>query len=210
MNAYPYQPSAQLPSGRADADGRTARPHRNASLRPGAGPASRTDGRTPGRYPLVSQMTPLGALTSAPGAARAHLRNTLAEWNMTAVQEVAELLASELITNAVLASADEQGQPVYVDGHLPVIIFRLIARPGVLVLEVWDVMPSPPVMRQADAWDESGRGLFLVHTLAQRWSWKTAPGWPGKCVWAECALEAPDCIPGPAGRNSEDIPWLNG
>lgn len=100
-----------------------------------------------------------GALTSAPGAVRAHLRNTLAEWNMTAMQEVAELLASELITNAVLASTDEQGQPVYIDGHLPVIVFRLIARPGVLVLEVWDVMPSPPIMRQVDVWDEGVKAL---------------------------------------------------
>ena len=28
----------------------------------------------------------------------------------------------------------------------------------------------------------------------------------GKKVWAACALEAPDCIPGSAGRNLEDIP----
>ena len=75
--------------------------------------------------------------------------------------------------------------PVYLSEQLPVVIFRLIARPGVLVLEVWDQVPTPPVMRQVDVWDESGRGLFLVHTLAQRWSWKTAPDWPGKCVWAE-------------------------
>jgi hypothetical protein len=104
---------------------------------------------------------------------------------MTAYQEVAELLASELITNAVLASTDGQGNPVYVDGQLPVVIFRLIARPGVLVLEAWDQVPTPPVMRQVDVWDESGRGLFLVQTLAARWSWKTVPEWPGKCVWAE-------------------------
>jgi len=137
------------------------------------------------RYPLVSQMTPLGALTSAPGAARAHLRNTLAEWNMAAYTDVAELLTSELITNAVLASTDEQGNPVYLSGQLPVVIFRMIARPAVLVLEAWDLMQTPPIMRQVDVWDESGRGLFLVHTLAQRWNWKTAPDWPGKCVWAE-------------------------
>jgi hypothetical protein len=130
-------------------------------------------------------MTPLGALTTAPGAARAHLRTTLAEWHMTAYTEVAELLTSELITTAVLALTDEHGNPVYVDGHLPVVIFRLIARPGVLVLEAWDQVPAPPVMRQAGTWDESGRGLLLVHTLAHRWAWKAAPDWPGKCVWAE-------------------------
>jgi anti-sigma regulatory factor (Ser/Thr protein kinase) len=190
MNAHAYQPPPPPHSGRADADS-TARGSRSAAPRSSVGPVSHANGRPPVRYPLVSQMTPLGALTSAPGAVRAHLRNTLAEWNMTAYQEVAELLASELITNAVLASADAQGDPVYVDGNLPVVIFRLIARPNVLVLEAWDQVPTPPIMRQVDVWDESGRGLFLVHTLAARWSWKTAPDWPGKCVWAELREPSP-------------------
>ena len=33
--------------------------------------------------------------------------------------------------------------------------------------------------------DESGRGLMLVAAQCDRWSWQTAPGWPGKVVWAE-------------------------
>ena len=184
MNAYHSQPPPQPQSGRADAVSSTGLPRHGVESRSGVGPVSHANGSRP-KYPLVSQMTPLGALTSAPGAVRAHLRNTLAEWNMTGYIEVAELLASELITNAVLASTDEHGKPVYVDGQLPVVIFRLIARPAALVLEAWDQVPAPPVMRQVDVWDESGRGLFLDHTLAARWSWKTAPDWPGKCVWAE-------------------------
>lgn len=140
------------------------------------------------RYPLVSQMTPLGALQTAPGCARAHLRDTLAEWQMTAYEEVAELLTSELVTNAVLASTDEQGHPVYVNGHMAVVIFRMVANPDGLVLEAWDLVPTAPVMRQPGTWDESGRGLLLVHTLAERWDWKTATNWPGKCVWAELRL----------------------
>jgi histidine kinase-like protein len=185
MTPYPSPSSPPPRDGRADTIHSTALPRHGAESRSGVGPVSHANGRRPVKYPLVSQMTPLGALTSAPGAVRAHLRNTLAEWNMTGCVDVAELLASELITNAVLASTDEQGKPVYVDGQLPVVIFRLIARPGVLVLEAWDQVPTPPIMRQVDVWDESGRGLFLVHTLAARWSWKTAPDWPGKCVWAE-------------------------
>jgi anti-sigma regulatory factor (Ser/Thr protein kinase) len=139
----------------------------------------------PMRYPLVSQMTPLGALKTAPGCARAHLRRTLSEWDMTAYDEVAELLTSELVTNAVLASTDEQGHPVYINGHLPFVIFRMIANRDGLVLEAWDLVPTPPVMRQVGAWDESGRGLLLVDTLSQRWDGKALLGWPGKCVWAE-------------------------
>ena len=87
-----------------------------------------------------------------------------------------DALAEKLAANGVLAE---------MVGDIQKVIFRLIARPAALVLEVWDQVPAPPIMRQVDVWDESGRGLFLVHTLAARWSWKTAPDWPGKCVWAK-------------------------
>ena len=185
------QPAAPPPSGRADAAARTALPHHRTEPRSGVDPASHAfaSRRIPMRYPLVSQLAPLGALLTAPGCARAHLRDTLAEWDMTAYQEVAELLTSELVSNAVLASTNEQGHPIYVNGHLAVVVFRMLAYPNSLVLEAWDLVPTPPVMRQVGVWDESGRGLLLVDTLAQRWDWKTVANWPGKCVWAE--LRAP-------------------
>jgi hypothetical protein len=31
-----------------------------------------------------------------------------------------------------------------------------------------------------------------VDTLSQRWSWKTGPGWEGKCVWAEVREPMPE------------------
>jgi hypothetical protein len=136
-------------------------------------------------YPLMSQMPPLGALPTAPGTARAHLRNTLAEWGMSTYEEVAELLASELMTNALVASTDSDGEPIYVNGRMAVIIFRMLGYRDALVLEVWDMMPSAPEVRQAGADDEHGRGMFLVETLAYQWGRKVAPDWPGKCVWAE-------------------------
>lgn len=188
MNAHQYQPPPQPPNGRANAAVGTARPNHSSEPRFGVGPASHALRAKPLRYPLVNQLTPLGALKTAPGCARAHLRETLAEWEMTAYQEVAELLTSELVTNAVLASTDEHGHPIYVNGHLAIVIFRMLAYRDALMLEAWDVVPAPPVMRQVDTWDESGRGLFLVHTLAERWDWRTAPDWPGKCVWAELHL----------------------
>jgi hypothetical protein len=115
------------------------------------------------------------------------VRNTLAEWGLSAYEEVAELLTSELVTNALVASTDNNGKPVYTDGRLPVIHFRMLAYRDALVLEVWDMMSSAPEVRQAGTLDEHGRGMFLVETLACRWGRKVAPDWPGKCVWAEIA-----------------------
>lgn len=144
--------------------------------------------RAPVSYPLVSTLAPLGAVPTAPGCARAHLRNTLGEWNMDGHGEVAELVASELVTNAVEASTDGQGHPVYIDGHMAIVIFRMLANRDGLVLEAWDLAPAVPVVRNAGTYDEDGRGLFLVQTLAYRWDWKVVPDWPGKCVWAEIRL----------------------
>jgi anti-sigma regulatory factor (Ser/Thr protein kinase) len=142
------------------------------------------------RYPLVSQMTPLGALKTAPGCARAHVKNTLKKWELSAYEEVAELLISEMATNAVEASTDEKGHPIYVNGRMPLIVVRLVATGEGVVLEVWDFMPTIPEMKTPATLEERGRGLFLVDTLSYQWAWKTAPDWPGKCVWAELRLRA--------------------
>jgi anti-sigma regulatory factor (Ser/Thr protein kinase) len=143
----------------------------------------------PPRYPLVSQLAPLGALTTAPGCARAHVKDTLKKWGLSAYEEVAELLISEMVTNAVEASADEHGHPIYVNGRMPLIVVRLVATGDGVVLEVWDFMPSLPEVQTPAAMEERGRGMFLVETLSYRWAWRTAPDWPGKCVWAELTHE---------------------
>jgi hypothetical protein len=57
----------------------TAYPLRGPEPRAATGPVSR---RRTVTYPLVSTMPPLGALATAPGSARAHVRSTLAEWQL--------------------------------------------------------------------------------------------------------------------------------
>jgi len=152
---------------------------------PAVGPAPPASGQRLARYPLVSQLTPLGALLTAPGCARAHVRETLGHWGRSGCVEVAELLISELVTNAVEASTDDHGQPSYLNGQLPVIILRLVATEDSVVLEVWDSVPTPPAIRSPDALEEHGRGLLLVDKLAFRWGWRAVPDWPGKCVWVQ-------------------------
>jgi hypothetical protein len=90
-----------------------------------------------------------------------------------------------MVTNAVAASTDKEGHPIYVGGRMPELIVRLVTTGYGVVLEVWDPMPTVPAVQNAATDDEHGRGMFLIETLAYRWAWKTAPDWPGKCVWAE-------------------------
>lgn len=185
MNAQ-SGPLAQPSCGRIGTVPGTVTPH-SSEPRSGVDPASihGCSRRVPVSYPLVSAMPPLGALVTAPGTARAHLGNILKLWRMSAYEEVAELLTSELVTNAVEASTDEHGHPIYVNGRMPLIFFRVLAYRDALILEVWDMMTTAPELQQASTYAEHGRGLFLVETLAARWDYKTAPNWPGKCVWAE-------------------------
>jgi anti-sigma regulatory factor (Ser/Thr protein kinase) len=151
------------------------------------------------RWPLRSYLE-LGALDTAPGSARAHVGAVLREWGLGDIADDACLIVSEVVTNAVTATRDA-------DSTEPVRIWVLAdTRTGVLFL-VWDATMPAPVFRVTTPDAEHGRGLAIVDAVSARWGSYPAGGQAGgKVVWAQCALEAPDCIPGSAGRNSEDIP----
>ena len=68
------------------------------------------------RWPLSSVMPPLGAIPTAPGCVRAHVRLVLAAWRLQHLIEDGELIATELAANAVSASGDEAGQFAYAGG----------------------------------------------------------------------------------------------
>jgi anti-sigma regulatory factor (Ser/Thr protein kinase) len=86
--------------------------------------------------------------------------------------EVAVLLVSELVTNAIL------------HGRAPLELRAQTAGAGLRV-EVYDHDPStPPILRHDfDLTEPGGRGLQLVDTLADRWGWTENDG--GKFVWFE-------------------------
>ena len=86
--------------------------------------------------------------------------------------EVAVLLVSELVTNAILY------------GHGPLEL-RAHTEGSALRIEVRDQEPtSPPVLRgDAELTEIGGRGLQLVDTLADRWGWAAEES--GKVVWFE-------------------------
>ncbi|MBO0837790.1 MAG: ATP-binding protein [Actinobacteria bacterium] len=139
-------------------------------------------------WPVSSVMPALAALATAPSAARAHVRVTLATWQMSDLADAVELVVSELVANGVNASTDRGGVPRYVAGRMPVIRLCLLTDWSRLVTEVWDQAPGVPVHLRARPDDESGRGLSLVDAITgSRWGWYPARYGPGKCVWAEFA-----------------------
>ena len=145
-------------------------------------------------WPQSSIMPPLGALPTVPAVVRAFVRAMLPAWHMDSLTENAELIASELASNAVTASTDSDGQPVYISGHMPVVQVCLLTDGVRTLLEVWDQAPGIPVIRDAVGCEESGRGLVLIDAIADRWGWSPATGRPGKVVWAEMSLLLQGCL----------------
>jgi serine/threonine-protein kinase RsbW len=115
------------------------------------------------------------------GGARQHLRGVLDRWGLEKLSDAAELVVSELFTNALLHAADSD--------RLIEVRYQPTAEGG-LGIEVHDADDRRPVMRGATAQEESGRGLFLVEALTDgRWgALPRAPregaGAVGKFVWA--------------------------
>jgi anti-sigma regulatory factor (Ser/Thr protein kinase) len=127
----------------------------------------------------------LAALPSAVPWARRVLRHMLTEWQLESIADTAALLVSELVTNAVDASAAGASRD---HGTLPMIGLTLRLTADSLALEVWDSSPLRPVRQEADSAADHGRGLVLVDALADAWGDRAADG--GKVVWCEVAIPA--------------------
>jgi anti-sigma regulatory factor (Ser/Thr protein kinase) len=144
----------------------------------GAGPASTMDvpGLGMAAWPLRSYLE-LVALPGAVPWARLHARQVLSEWHLANRADTVELLVSELVTNAVRASADSAA------GVVSVRLWVCSDRCRV-VIQVWDGCAQMPVRRDADPETEDGRGLLLVDSLSARWGSYWPEGSTGKVVWA--------------------------
>lgn len=143
----------------------------------------RAPARTPA-YPHQSHLV-LGALPGAVPCARLHTRLILAEWGLKPLAETAELIVSELVTNAVRAST---GLPER-QYSLPTVRLWLSADHERVLIEVWDADERMPVCEQPDPDAEHGRGLFLVETLSEGWGTYRPAGYPGKIIWTRCRAD---------------------
>jgi serine phosphatase RsbU (regulator of sigma subunit)/anti-sigma regulatory factor (Ser/Thr protein kinase) len=107
------------------------------------------------------------------GRARAVVREQLHDWGLAKLADSAELMVSELVTNAVRHS------------HSRPVELRLV-REDTLLCEVDDDDHDLPNLLSAGPTDEHGRGLRVVSTLAREWGASRTKA--GKTVWFELTL----------------------
>lgn len=106
------------------------------------------------------------------GLARAQLRKALTTWGLTAIEEPASLVVSELMTNAVVHARVPPGREI---------LTRFVRQDGGVLIEVHDASAVWPERRVPD--ECGGYGLLLVEKLAARWGVAERNG-IGKRVWA--------------------------
>jgi anti-sigma regulatory factor (Ser/Thr protein kinase) len=127
------------------------------------------------RHPVVR--LDFDAFPGAPAQARDVVRATCEQWGAAVPASEVELVASELVTNAVL-----YGQTA---GRM-----ELISQDGFLRLRVTDGSAEPPLGRPFEVPavgtipSERGRGLPLVELLSADWGYLIDADGRGKVVWA--------------------------
>ena len=140
-------------------------------------------------WPLRSSLE-LGALPTAVPCARLHARHLVWEWGLDGLAETAELLVSELVTNAVQAMARQENRTA--------VRLQLFGDNARVRIEVWDADPQPPALKDLgvdsipDLEGEGGRGLFLVAALSTCWDWYLTQEPTGKVVWCELEADQPE------------------
>jgi anti-sigma regulatory factor (Ser/Thr protein kinase) len=119
----------------------------------------------------VRALASLAPEPSSVAEGRKFVRDTLRQWHLRAalIEEV-ELVASELITNAVLHA-----------GSAPTV--RMMLHGDHLRLEISDASTSVPQRRDYGLEAATGRGIMLVDSMATRWGAQLVEG--GKVVWCE-------------------------
>ncbi len=130
-------------------------------------------------------------LTTGPAAAaeaRRQVRAAIYAWDIPVDQDVAVLLTSELVTNAI--------------GHevTGIIMLAITCSCGQLRVDVHDTSRALPTLIDAPVDAETGRGLLLVTTLSAEWGFYRTPA--GKAVYFTLAFEpaaAEGGGPGPRG-----------
>lgn len=116
----------------------------------------------------------LNAAPAAAGEARYLVRAAIADWDVAVDPSVAELLTSEIVTNAIRHETTET------------VRLQINCSCGHLRVYVHDSCRAAPMWATAAAYAEAGRGLMLVSMLSTDWGWFRTP--TGKAVYFTLAL----------------------
>src|SRR6185437_1937760 len=130
----------------------------------------------------------LTASPAAAGEARGQVRAAIRAWDIPVEEDIAVLLTSELVTNAI---GHETGESI---------TLAVTCSFGQLRVEVHDTSRTFPVLVDAAADAEAGRGLMLVASLSASWGIKRTPA--GKAVYFTLAFE-----PGSPGGDGRAQTW---
>jgi anti-sigma regulatory factor (Ser/Thr protein kinase) len=130
----------------------------------------KTTSAAQGAAPQLRRILGRADLRAVPEARRA-LRELLRHWGRPGRSDIAELLTSELVTNALIHTDHDA-------------VLTATVGPGGLRVEVRDFVARRPRLCVPNA-DEGthGRGLVLVQSLADAWGVRTHG--VGKAVWFE-------------------------
>jgi anti-sigma regulatory factor (Ser/Thr protein kinase) len=142
-----------------------------------------------GRWRLSSKLE-LGPLPSAVPCARLHAKIIVREWDLAHIADDAEVIVSELATNALKAA-----RPL---PDLQPITLYLQASDDYLMIQVRDALAAAPAPRPHAIDSETGRGLDIVSLLSDRWGFYH-PADGGKVVWAALVTGAAPGTPPGAG-----------
>ena len=131
----------------------------------------------------------LTAGPAAAGQARRQVRAAICSWDIPVDPDVAILLTSELVTNAIRHE---------VTG---IVMLAITCPAGQLRVDVHDTSRALPMLIDAPVDAETGRGLMLVATLSAEWGFYRTPA--GKAVYFTLAFP-PDVAEGD-GRGPQGI-----
>jgi anti-sigma regulatory factor (Ser/Thr protein kinase) len=132
---------------------------------------------------VVTAHLELPAVPESAGTARRFVAFLIASWRLGVSADDAELVTSELVTNAITA-VRKHGTP----NGLVVVALAALAS-GAVRIDVWDPVATDALSaKAAEAGDENGRGLFLVDVLSDRWGQVDAV--VGTQIWAQLSARA--------------------
>ena len=109
------------------------------------------------------------------------VRAALAFHRLGEYADDAEIITSELVTNAVQHVCDNGTETISVS-------LTHAGSPAAVTVVVSDSSLEGPIRRDASAGSEQGRGLQIVEALSAQWGWHQQDG--GKAIFAVLAREA--------------------